>query len=292
MLPYVRPEIIVMDIQQKTNECGIHYMNFYRSHKAVLHELFYFTQKPKRIELGDAWGTNPYHLFFYMLARFYYVDNGVTDIVFYYPKKELDFFTEGAFAALPSRFKREVVKDDTYEYVELPACLWYNDSIGERWIYTYMRDLYKHIGSSIQQQKGKYIYILRQPEYSRWRRILNQKELTDLLREEGFSLYIMENLTFVDQVCLFRSAEFIVTAHASSLVHLVFCQPGTQVLEIYPNRPGKNHFYDISRKMNLKYDRFVGLDSFNEENEDLVVNLSQFRNDIRHLIRTRCESLF
>jgi hypothetical protein len=291
MLPYVRPEIIVMDIQQKTNECGIHYMNFYRSHKAVLHELFYFTQKPKKIELGDAWGTNPYHLFFYMLARFYYVDDGVTDIVFYYPKKELDFFTEGALAALPSRFKRELVKDDTYEYIELPACLWYNDSIGERWIYTYMRDLYKHIGSSI-QQKGKYTYIIRDPVSSNYRRILNHKEVITIAKQEGFSIYEMGNLTFVEQIRLFRSSEFILGVHGAAFSFLVFCEPGTQVLEIYPNRPGKNHFYDISRKMNLKYDRFIALDSFNEENEDLVVNLSQFRNDIRHLIRTRCESLF
>jgi hypothetical protein len=291
MLPYVRPEIIILDIQEKTNECGIHYMNFYRSHKAVLHELFYFTQKPKRIELGDAWGTNPYHLFFYMLARFYYVDDGVTDIVFYYPKKELDFFTEGALSALPSRFKREVVKDDTYEYIELPACLWYNDSIGERWIYTYMRDLYKHIGSSI-QQKGKYTYIIRDPVSSNYRRILNHKEVITIAKQEGFSIYDMGNLTFVEQIRLFRSSEFILGVHGAAFSFLVFCEPGTQVLEIYPNRPGKNHFYDLSRKMNLKYDRFVGLDSFNEENEDLVVNLSQFRHAIRHLIRTRCESLF
>lgn len=285
---YVRPEVFIYDVQSQADLYGDSVITFYKSVKSTLHEIFFFTKKPKRIELADAWATNPYHLFFYMLARFYYVDDGVSEIVFYYPNSNsTHLFTRGAFAALPSRFRREETKDDTFEYVELPGCQWRNDSIDEPWIYDYMRDLYKHIWSSTRQQKGKYIYIFREPEYSRWRRILNQRELAEVLREENFSLYTMENLTFVEQVRLFRSAEFVVTAHASSLVHLVFCEPGTEVLELYPNRPGKSHFYDISRKMGLRYNRFTELDSFNEENEDMCVNLNQFRTVIRHLKSSR-----
>ena len=288
MLPYVRPDVYIFDVQKATDLHGIDIMNFYRSTKTTLHEIFFFTQKPKRIQLGDAWGTNPYHLFFYMLARFYFVDNGSTDIIFYYPKDTTNtqLFTEGAFASLPSRFKRETVKDDAYEYVELPGCNWHHDYIDEPWIYDYMRDLYKDIWSSTKQEKGKYSYILRDPAYTTWRRVLNQTELAHVLKKEGFSLYTMENLTFVDQIRLFRSSEFIVTAHASSLVHLVFCEPGTTILEIYPNIPGKNHFYDLARKMGHRYNRFTALDSFDEKTEDLTVTLPVFRDVIIHLKKT------
>ena len=287
MFPYIRPGISIIDVQANKDILGQQIVDFYRSHKSILHEMFFFTNKPKRIELGDAWGTNPYHLFFYMLARFYYVDDDSTDIIYYYPKKDEHFFTEGALAALPSRFKREVIKDDSYEYIELPGCKWKHDTIEEPWMYEYMRDLYKDIWSSTKQQKGKYTYIIRDPASTSYRRIVNHNEVTTLVKQEGFSIYDMGNLTFVEQVLLFRSSEFIVGLHGAALTFLVFCEPGTQVLEIYPNRPGKNHYYDISTKMGLQYGRFTGIDSFNEDNEDMILNLDQFRAVIRHLKSSR-----
>jgi hypothetical protein len=287
---YVKPEIIIMDVQKNTDKHGQYVMDFYKTHKSVIHEIFFFTQKPKRIELGDAWGTNPYHFFFYMLARFYYVDNGESEITFYYPKRDEHFLTEGAFAALPSRFKREVVKDDAFEYLELPGCRWKYDSIEEPWMYEYMRDLYKDIWSSTKQQKGKYTYIIRDPVSSNYRRILNHKEVITMAKQEGFSIYDMGNLTFVEQIRLFRSSEFILGVHGAAFSFLIFCEPGTQLLEIYPNRPGKNHYYDISSKMDLSYGRFTALDSFNEENEDMTVNLNQFHAVIRHLKSSRKNS--
>ena len=287
MFPYIRPGISIIDVQANKDILGQQIVDFYRSHKSILHEMFFFTNKPKRIELGDAWGTNPYHLFFYMLARFYYVDDDSTDIIYYYPKKDEYLFTEGALAALPSRFKREVIKDDTYEYVELPGCKWKHDTIEEPWMYGYMKYLYKDIWSSTKQQKGKYTYIIRDPVSSSYRRIVNHNEVITLAKKESFSIYDMGNLTFVEQIRLFRSSEFIVGLHGAALTFLVFCEPGTQVLEIYPNRPGKNHYYDISNNMNLTYGRFTGIDSFNEENEDITVNLDQFRAVIRHLKSSR-----
>jgi capsular polysaccharide biosynthesis protein len=287
---YVRPEIQIVDVQANTHKLGFDIMNFYKSVGSALHEIFFFTQKPKRIELGDAWGTNPYHLFFYMLSRFYYVDNGDTEIIYYYPKRNTDFFTEGAFAALPSRFKREVNKDEAFEYVELPGCKWRYDSIDEPWMYEYMRDLYKDVWSSTKQQKGKYTYIIRDPVSTSYRRILNHKEVITMAKQEGFSIYDMGNLTFVEQIRLFRSSEFILGVHGAALSFLVFCEPGTQVLEIYPNRPGKNHYYDLSSKMGLRYGRFTGLDFFNEENEDMTVNLDLFYAVIKHLKLSRQNS--
>ena len=284
---YVRPEVHIIDVQANADKIGQQVMDFYRKHKTTIHEIFFFTQKPKRIELGDAWGTNPYHLFFYMVSRFYYVDNGSTEIIYYYPKKETDFFTEGAFAALPSRFKRETVKDDAFEYVELPGCMWKHDTIEEPWMYEYIRDLYKDIWSSTKQQKGKYTYSIRDPALTKYRRVLNHKEVITVAKQEGFSIYDMGNLTFVEQIRLFRSSEFIVGVHGAALAFLVFCEPDTQVLEIYPNLPGKNHYYDLSIKMGLRYGRFTGLDSFNEENEDMTITMDQFRAVIKHLKLTR-----
>ena len=282
---YVRPEIPVIDVEKATQIHGPDAMIFYKKHKQLLHQIFFYTQKPKRIELGNAVDKNPYHLFFFMLARFYYVDDGFTNILFYYSTSE-ELMVESALSFLPSRFNRETVKDDTYEYVELPGCNWYDDKIDEPWIYDYVRDLFKDIWSTTKQRKGKYTYVLRDPLSTVSRRLLNHKEVIDAAKEEGFSVYEMSNLTFVDQILLFRSSEFILGVHGAALAFLLFCEPGTQVLEMYPNSPNKGYYYDLARKTGLRYARFTGLDSFNEENEDMTVNVSLFHSVIQHLKRS------
>jgi hypothetical protein len=284
---FVRPEIMIVDVEKVTQIHGSDAMDFYKTHKQILHQIFYFTQKAKRIELGNATDTNPYHLFFFMLARFYYVDDGSTDILFYYPKcEDIDHvYVNSAFLLLPSRFKRETLKDDTLEYVELPGCLWYDHTINEPWIYDYVRNLFKDVWSSTRQQKGKYTYVVRDPVLTKCRRILNHNEFIDAAKKEDFSVYEMSNLTFVEQILLFRSSEFILGVHGAALAFLVFCEPGTQVLELYPNNLNKGYYHDLSKRAGLQYSSFIGFDSFNAENEDMSVNISIFHSVIQHLKR-------
>jgi capsular polysaccharide biosynthesis protein len=42
----------------------------------------------------------------------------------------------------------------------------------------------------------------------------------------------MEDLTMLNQISAFRSAEIIVAPHGAGLANLCFCRPGTKILEI------------------------------------------------------------
>ena len=44
----------------------------------------------------------------------------------------------------------------------------------------------------------------------------------------------LEDLEFRDQVALFRDAETVVAPHGGGLTNLVFCDPGTKVIELFP----------------------------------------------------------
>ena len=65
-----------------------------------------------------------------MIARLYYIDDGISDVVFYYAKSN-SYIIEEALNNLPKRFKRLLYKDDSYEYIELPGCKWHFDTINK-----------------------------------------------------------------------------------------------------------------------------------------------------------------
>ena len=230
-------------------------------YKFVTHAiLFTSLTLPKRLELGDAIETNAYHLFFYMISRFYFFDNGKDEIVYYYPNKKNNYLPERALALLPPRFRRETEKTSGYEYVEMPGCIWYTYTIGEPWMYAYVRDLYKPLWENIPQVKGKYIYISRNQREAKARRLLNEEELFVPLREAGFSIYTLEHLTFEEQIRLFRSAEIVTGLHGAGMSWLIFCHPGTYLMEaaivggMEKHRP---HYEDLCVQCKLHYYRFT-----------------------------------
>lgn len=58
------------------------------------------------------------------------------------------------------------------------------------------------------------------------RRIVNEKEISDVLRQHDFEILEAENLTWREQANLFTSAIMIVAPHGAALANIVFCQPG------------------------------------------------------------------
>lgn len=236
-----------------------------------LHEVHYFTDLPKIFELGNAIDSNMYHVFFYMIARLYYIDDSVNDVLFYYPKTD-NYIIESVIENLPSRFKRLSVKDESYEYIELPGCKWYFDTINEDWIYSYIKNLFKTAWINIPIRK-KRVYISR--SYAQCRKVLNEDLLIPRLKKLGFSIYHLENLTFIDQIQLFASAEFIIAPHGAGLSHIIFSQNAV-IMEINSMKrtdtsgDGKNHYSDIAMKMNLLYYRFT---DFTKENNNYIVNI-------------------
>jgi hypothetical protein len=255
--PFIREEI--KHIYMTPEELESYFKK--EHYKYAYHAMIYTSLTlPKRIELGDAIETNAFHLFFYMIARFYYFDNGKSDIVYYYPNKYNNYLVEKALSLLPSRFKRQTIKLDGIEYVEMPGCGWSHHTIDEPWIYSYVRDLYKDIWSSVPQVKGKYSFISRHSSGTRQRRLMNEPELYAPLKEEGFSIYTMEHMTFEEQIRLFRSSEIITGLHGAGFAWLIFCFPGTYFLEIGivgGQKKHKGHYEDICVQCDLPYYRFT-----------------------------------
>lgn len=98
------------------------------------------------------------------------------------------------------------------------------------------------------------IYITRDRKFKR--SILNEKELIQILQSRGYLIYSLEDISFSNQVDIFKNASVIISAHGSGLTNIVFCDPGTSILEIYGPGCGERCFARISNHAMLKYSAF------------------------------------
>ncbi len=93
-----------------------------------------------------------------------------------------------------------------------------------------------------------------------YRRILNEEELYPLLEQEGFTIIQAETLSFAQQIALFKGADVILAPHGAGLANLVFCRPGTKVVEIFPPRFPCTCYWTLSSVVHLDYYSLCGRD--------------------------------
>ena len=107
------------------------------------------------------------------------------------------------------------------------------------------------------KENDEKIYITRYNTI--YRNLINETDVADLLKKNGFKLFNLNNLDIFQQIELFSKAKVIVGVTGSGLTNTVFCRPGTKVIEIMPNYQYsyENHlklrYQYISNELNLDY---------------------------------------
>ena len=90
------------------------------------------------------------------------------------------------------------------------------------------------------------------------RRLTNEDELAAALAPHGYERVRLEDLSVSAQARAFADAESIVATHGSGLANLVFCQPGTRVLELFP---GSRYdlFARIAASVGARHETILGV---------------------------------
>jgi capsular polysaccharide biosynthesis protein len=83
------------------------------------------------------------------------------------------------------------------------------------------------------------------------RTIHNIGQVQSFLSRYGFETVYLEGMSMVDQIVLFQSAELIISPHGAGLANLLFCEPGTKVIELTPSIEMRQYFWLISEKLDL-----------------------------------------
>ena len=147
--------------------------------------------------------------------------------------------------------------------------------------YLYQKIAVPH-GANSKVRTSAQIYIARRRRH--WRSIQNESRLMDRLSKLGFQRYYLEDMSMLEQVQLFYHADTVVGPHGSGLVNLVYCKPGTRVVEIgTPVRPS-GLFHRIAHHRGLCYKNFIGIASNIRADES---NILCDENDLIALLRER-----
>ena len=144
--------------------------------------------------------------------------------------------------------------DDFYYFTnsEFPQFLSTSDSI---------KILKKFLNPKTIPGSSKKIYITRQD--SSYRKIINESDVVTLLREKGYKVINPQLYEIEEQIEIFSNAEKIIAPHGSNLANIIFCKPGTEILEITPI------FRDNEK---ILEDRYLNLSLINNLNHSKIIS--------------------
>jgi len=120
------------------------------------------------------------------------------------------------------------------------------------------------------------------------RRIVNEEDVTTVLRRVGFETIYAEELSFAEQARICSRARYIVSNHGAGLTNILFMQEGSSVLELRHEADCINNcYFTLSSALGFKY--FYQTCAPQDPSADphvahLVVDLEQLEKNLKLLV--------
>ncbi len=93
---------------------------------------------------------------------------------------------------------------------------------------------------------------------TRLRSLKNEGEVVAALMDYGFDFFVPRSNELKSQIDAFRSARIIVAVHGDALTNLLFCKPGTLVIEMFPLNHIKSDYCWLALQLGLRYRSALG----------------------------------
>lgn len=95
------------------------------------------------------------------------------------------------------------------------------------------------------------VYVTRKA--AKWRNTINEQEVWGVLRSIGFKAYVLEELTFLEQIEIFSRAKVIVSPHGAGLANLLFCSPQSVLIELIARHHNNVNFWILASYAQMGY---------------------------------------
>lgn len=123
-----------------------------------------------------------------------------------------------------------------------------------------------------------------------YRRVEHEDDLLDVLEGYGFRKVVLDRMSVLEQAALFSSAQVIVSPHGAGLANLVFCRPGTKLLELFAPEYVNACYWSLCEKAGIDYFYLVGNGAVPPENTNSQANIDvDFLSVVRLLDRMGVE---
>jgi hypothetical protein len=200
---------------------------------------------------------NPWHVWIDVISKFRLIEKrwstNFTKYIFilsnpskYFDKITKEFFPELKYMVMP--------KNETWQFKHLivPSLSNYKDGVITPHLAPWLRRLKKTL--KIGSGRKRKIFISR--EGAKTRKLLNAEKLMIALK--GWETVMLETLSIKDQVRCFSEASHVVSTHGAGLANLLWCEPGTKVIEIQdPNMLKKKVYPVVSYHLGLDHKLYL-----------------------------------
>jgi capsular polysaccharide biosynthesis protein len=243
------------------------------------------------LECG-IWIINPWSHFYYhwlveTLPRLFEVRNEIkAPVILPHRYKNYDFVHESlqVFKAKPYFLNsNEVIRVKKLRYQSVFAPTGYFDNEKFYNYKSFLTDYIKEI--DYKSPYGKYLYISRGNGLGR--KIVNEKEVIEVLAASGFDVIEFNNHSWPEQLKIASEAKIMVGPHGGGLSNLMCMQGNSSLLELRP----EGHFYyncffDLSIASKIKY-YYQLCEPTNKEidshKSDLLVNIDLLKENITQI---------
>ncbi len=146
------------------------------------------------------------------------------------------------------------------------------------WVIDFHRERYLPKVAGLDGEWPEKLYVSRRD--SKLRSVANEEALSQSLKARGFAEVVLSDYDYDEKVALFSHAREIVSMSGAGLAFLMYCQPGTKVLEMFP--AGFVHYANcvIATQVGLDYrylifgDVQTGKGDYQAQREQLVVDIA------------------
>lgn len=127
------------------------------------------------------------------------------------------------------------------------------------------------------------IYISRKK--ARFRKILNEEELTDVLKNYGFEILHAEDFSFSEQIDIFSTCGTLLGIHGAGLTNCFFMNQGSNVIELRRKETVTNNgYWHLTDSLDHKYYYYNGIPDSEKSiighGCNLTIPVSHFENEI------------
>ncbi|MFM9268116.1 tetratricopeptide repeat protein [Tychonema sp. BBK16] len=169
-----------------------------------------------------------------------------------YQKETLNTLEIPEHKILESRCNLHITADK----VIVPSIFYDGAGAVSKWKCDYLKQAFLTTHQPLKINYSERIYISRQK--ASYRRIVNDEEVMSFLEKFGFRSVQLETMSVAEQAACLAAAKVVVAPHGGGLTNLVFCSPGTKVIEIFSPIYVPYCYWMISNLCGLEHYYLIG----------------------------------
>lgn len=111
------------------------------------------------------------------------------------------------------------------------------------------------------------------------RKVVNEEHLLHALLSYGFELFVLEDMSFEQQIMLFADAKVVIAPHGAGLTNLIFSRNDPTVIELYSGETNWNaSFYTLASSLGFNYGLYKckNIRSINRKRDNMLIDIPDF----------------